>query len=34
MNDLIFLAVIVVFFLLAVTYVIACDALAKRGDDK
>ena len=33
MLDLIYLAVIVVFFLLALAYVNACDALRKGGDE-
>lgn len=33
MVDLIYLALIVGFFVLAVRYVIACDGLAKGGED-
>lgn len=34
MLDLIYLALIVGFFLLAIAYVVACDALAKGGQDQ
>lgn len=34
MVDLIYLALIVGFFLIAIAYLIACDTLAKGGDDK
>jgi hypothetical protein len=34
MVDLIYLGVIIVFFLLALAYVAACDALAKGGREE
>jgi hypothetical protein len=34
MTDLIYLAIIIGFFLLALAYIVACDALTKGGNDK
>lgn len=33
MVDLLFLAIIIAFFLLALAYIAACDALSREGDN-